>query len=418
MSMKALQSVKIACLLCAAILPAAVNAQFTFTTNTDGSLNIYEYTGPYDIVSLVIPAMTNGLPVTTIGEPQAPPEEGIFGGLPSLQNVTFSTNLVSIGQNIFAGCNALTNFTLPDSITNIGQGTFEYCRSLTEVTLPKNLTTLGGFVFEYCTSLVHITLDTNLTIIEEQEFEYDSSLASICIPDSVTNIDESNGGVFQGCYGLTNVVLGNGLTSIGSGLFAACANLTSITIGNSVTNIGDSAFAKCSDLTTLAIPNSVTSIGLQTFYNDTSLTNIIIPDSVTNIGDEAFYDCTSLNGVYFQGNDPDPDNYSDAFQSDNRVTAYYLPGTTNWGSTFDDAPTVLWNPQAQTSGGSFGVQNNQFGFDITGTTNIPIVVEASTNLSNGVWTPLQSCLVTNGSIYFSDPQWTNYPGRYYRISSP
>ncbi|MGH7953958.1 MAG: hypothetical protein ACREFE_18830 [Limisphaerales bacterium] len=77
----------------------------------------------------------------------------------------------------------------------------------------------------------------------------------------------------------------------------------------------------------------------------------------------------------------------------------------------------MWNPQAQTSDGSFGVQNNQFGFNITGTRNIPIVVEASTNLG-GTWTPLQACTVTNGSIYFSDSQWINYPNRFYRIRSP
>jgi len=55
---------------------------------------------------------------------------------------------------------------------------------------------------------------------------------------------------------------------------------------------------------------------------------------------------------------------------------------------------------------------------ITGTTNIPIVVEACTNLASPVWTPLTNVNLTNGLFYFSDTQWTNYPGRYYRISSP
>jgi len=26
--------------------------------------------------------------------------------------------------------------------------------------------------------------------------------------------------------------------------------------------------------------------------------------------------------------------------------------------------------------------------------------------------------LTNGSFYFSDPQWANYSGRFYRIRSP
>jgi hypothetical protein len=79
---------------------------------------------------------------------------------------------------------------------------------------------------------------------------------------------------------------------------------------------------------------------------------------------------------------------------------------------------VLWNPLIQTSDGSFGVQNNQFGFNFTGTTNIPVEVEACTNLANPVWTTLQSLTLTNGLVYFSEPLQTNSSGRFYRISAP
>jgi hypothetical protein len=81
-------------------------------------------------------------------------------------------------------------------------------------------------------------------------------------------------------------------------------------------------------------------------------------------------------------------------------------------------PTVLWNPIVQTNDGHFGVHSNQFGFNITSTNSIPIVIEACTNLANPVWTPLTNVSLTNGSFYFSDPQWTNYPGRFYGIGFP
>lgn len=55
-----------------------------------------------------------------------------------------------------------------------------------------------------------------------------------------------------------------------------------------------------------------------------------------------------------------------------------------------------------------------FGFNITGTSNLVIVVEASTNLVNPAWQPIQTNTLTGGTSYFSDPQWTNYPSRYYR----
>jgi len=56
------------------------------------------------------------------------------------------------------------------------------------------------------------------------------------------------------------------------------------------------------------------------------------------------------------------------------------------------------------------------GFPISGATNLPIVVEAVANLASASWTPPQTCTHTN-SIHFSDPRWTNYPGRFYRLRS-
>ena len=108
------------------------------------------------------------------------------------------------------------------------------------------------------------------------------------------------------------------------------------------------------------------------------------------------------------------------FYGDNAATVYYLPGTTGWDRWYLVAPppAVLWNPQFQAGDASFGVRTNRFGFKITGTTNIPIVLEACTNLASANWTPLQTCCVTNGSIYFSDSKWTHYPGRFYRLRSP
>ena len=106
------------------------------------------------------------------------------------------------------------------------------------------------------------------------------------------------------------------------------------------------------------------------------------------------------------------------FAFDINATIYYLPGTTNWSSPFGGLPAVLWNPQVRTADISFGVRTNRFGFNITGTTNIPIVVDACTNLTNPAWSPLQNCTLTNGSLYFSDPGWTNYPARLYRIRWP
>jgi hypothetical protein len=126
-----------------------------------------------------------------------------------------------------------------------------------------------------------------------------------------------------------------------------------------------------------------------------------------------------LGSVYFEGNAPSLG--SDVFFDDNNAIVYYLPGSVGWGSTFGGRPTALWllpNPLILNNGHSFGVQSNGFGFMISWATNIPVVVEASTNLVNPTWFPISTNTLTSGSAHFSDPQWTNYPARFYRIRSP
>ena len=52
-----------------------------------------------------------------------------------------------------------------------------------------------------------------------------------------------------------------------------------------------------------------------------------------------------------------------------------------------------------------------------------LVIEATTNLAYPAWSPVETNTLTGntftvGSSCFSDPQWTNYPARFYRLRSP
>ena len=166
----------------------------------------------------------------------------------------------------------------------------------------------------------------------------------------------------------------------------------------------------------------VTIIGFSAFANFPSLTTVTFPSSITNVGNGTFASCNELTGVYFQGNAPSLGGF-DVFFQDPKAIVYYLPGTTGWGSTLSGYPTVSWNPQAQTGDGGFGVQTNQFGFNIIGSSNLVIVVEACTNLASPVWSrvstnTLNIYIGTNGTAHFSDSQWTNYTGRFFRFRSP
>ena len=91
-----------------------------------------------------------------------------------------------------------------------------------------------------------------------------------------------------GNYNIKQIIIGDGVTTIGRYAFYNCSVLTSVTIPNSVTEIGGSAFEGCSALTSVTIPNSVTEIGGSAFFKCSALSSVTIPNSVTTIGDYAF----------------------------------------------------------------------------------------------------------------------------------
>jgi hypothetical protein len=255
-------------------------------------------------------------------------------------------------------------------------------------------------------------IDLPVRSIGNGAFKECFGLTSVVMPDSVTSIEDW---AFYICFGLTNVTIGNSVTRIGEYAFVHCG-LTSVTIPDSVTSIGFSAFGSCASLSSLTIGSSVTNLGSDAFNGCDSLINVTIPKSVARIEPFAFEHCARLTGVYFQGDAPS--GGVQAFYLNDNVTVYYLPGTTNWTSTYGGRPTVLWNPQVQTADASFGVQTNQFGFTIAGSSNLVIVVEASTSLADALWSPVGTNKLVGGSSCFRDPNWTNSPTRIYRLRSP
>jgi hypothetical protein len=150
---------------------------------------------------------------------------------------------------------------------------------------------------------------------------------------------------------------------------------------------------------------------------------VTISGYVTNIMSFAFDGCTNVTGFYFPGvpffqaNAPSIYN-SSVFSNDINAIIYYLPGATGWLSPFGGLQTRLWLPQIKTGDASFGIQTNQFRFGISWADGKTIHVEASTDPANPVWSPVATITLTNGSFYFSDSQWTNYPSRFYRVRSP
>jgi len=155
--------------------------------------------------------------------------------------------------------------------------------------------------------LKNIIIPDGVTSVGNAAFKDCSELEKVTLPDSVKSIGES---AFSGCVGLQRITIPEGVTSIGIEVFAGCTGLQNITIPDNVTSIGKSAFSGCVGLQSVTIPEGVTSIGSRAFDGCESLVNISIPDSMIEIG-SAFDKCEKIkyneyDNAKYLGNESNP----------------------------------------------------------------------------------------------------------------
>ncbi len=204
--------------------------------------------------------------------------------LDKMTSITIPDGVRRIENNAFAYCKDLKSVTIPNSVTYIGTAAFYYCSSLTSITIGNSVASIGASAFEGCKGLTSITIPNSVTYIGEHAFNdaykltsiyYAGNVANWCSIDGLYYLMERDRTLYIDGKELTgDLVIPNGVTSIGAWAFAFCTGLTSITIPGSVTSIGQQAFFGCSGLTSVTIGNSVTSIGMQAFDYCSSLTSI------------------------------------------------------------------------------------------------------------------------------------------------
>ena len=130
---------------------------------------------------------------------------------------------------------------------------------------------------------------------------------------------------------IPNVVIPNGVTSVGEFAFANHSELTSVTIPDSVTEIREGAFDSCERLTSVTIPESVTFIGKHAFSGCFALTSITIPAGVTEIVDTPF-DYSGLTSIEVDAGNP-------TYRSENNCLIEKTTGTLVTGCVTSVIPT-------------------------------------------------------------------------------
>ena len=158
-------------------------------------------------------------------------------------------------------------------------------------------------------SYIHeVVIKEGVTTIGSYAFLDCTNLSSITIPNSVKSIGnfafEDNSALaavhytsdVAGWCGITFDNYRSNPLYYAHNLYIGNTLVTELVIPESVTEIKDYVFQGCS-VTQVTIGNSVTSIGDYAFCKCSGLTSITLPNSVTSIGDYVFYECPSLSSI-------------------------------------------------------------------------------------------------------------------------
>ena len=179
----------------------------------------------------------------------------------SLETISFSADLVTLGAQAFAG-SGLWAAVLPKGITDLPNSVFNEAKWLGAVSLPRELQNMSYKVFGKCQSLKFAVLPDRVKMIDSGEFSDCSLLEAVVLGDGISS---GGGAMFSSCTNLRSVKLPEGMTQLPGQMFYLCSSLQRIIVGSKVTLVSNSVFSACKvlkDLTFLAVDPPVGASGM------------------------------------------------------------------------------------------------------------------------------------------------------------
>ena len=250
----------------------------------------------------------------------------------------------SLPTSAFEGWMGLLAVELPETLTWIGRRAFYGCRQLERIVLPAGLRRIGsgllcnytsyysyndsvdGTVFGGDCALRAITLPGHLLAMKDLVSTY-GALERVVVQKGTQFLADE---FLEGCVGVTDVLLPEGLSEIRDGGFRGCSVLETIKLPDGLASIAANAFADCAALEELTVPDSVRTIGASAFASCASLRKVTLGTGVEEMGDRVFANSGFLGSVVFMGDAPWLDGLSIYADTPADLVTYVAPGTTGW----------------------------------------------------------------------------------------
>lgn len=220
-------------------------------------------------------------------------------------SLSIPEGVTEIQRWAFYNCNSFTGeLSLPSTLIEIGEAAFNFTGFTCELKLPMSLKKIGASAFSGCKNLYgELILPDKLTEIGNAAFQDCIGMSgSIVIPKGVTEIPDATFYMYYGDGKFTgNLVLHDGITSIGKQAFGGCNLRGELVLPKNLVIINDETFSGCDFSGELKIPESLVVVGARAFANNWRLMGTLeIPKGVQSIGERAFENCRSIEGIVFE----------------------------------------------------------------------------------------------------------------------
>ena len=291
-----------------------------------------------------------------------------FSNCAKLEDLQLPSSLTTIGESAFWNCTSLWSLTIPENVTTIGEQAFKGCTGIYEIyNLNKTPQTITANVFEgltlskinlyvpptrksayeakdvwknfnvkeskavvggLCYMVNPATRTATLTFDELVPMPYAGLSGKVTVPASIIynnvsyDVTEIGNYAFQGNTTITEIVLPEGIKTIGADCFERMTKLTKVNIpqtvesifrfessGNGITQnesnyrggllIIDNCLLKVKKELTgqVDVPEGTRLVAGNAFCGCKELTRISLPETVTEVGPYAFESCKKLGEI-------------------------------------------------------------------------------------------------------------------------
>ena len=240
-----------------------------------------------------------------------------FEGCTGITSLTIEKEYGLIKSNAFKGCNQLSSLTLNGGFY-IESGSFQNCSILNNISFSSDCQSIGDDAFNGCSNIKStISIPAAVTFIGSRAFNGCSVCPGISINSTANCTIGDN--AFYGGAEVLNLSLGSNVVSIGDSAFYGLAKIQDITIPNSTTFLGPNCFANCVAVLNLIIGDGISDIQTSFFANNLAIQTLTIGSGVQTIEIGAFAGRTELQTVYATGYQGPPASLANLSNSKLRV---------------------------------------------------------------------------------------------------